>query len=69
MTAPAFAVISAPPTPWTRRKTISEISPQASAHASDPAMKTRKPASYARTRPNMSPRRPTCVESTVITSR
>ena len=42
---------------------------QASAQQSEPRMKTRKPASYMRTRPNMSPSRPTWVASSVITSR
>ena len=42
---------------------------QASAQASEPKMNTRKPASYIRTRPNMSPRRPTWVASRVMTSR
>jgi hypothetical protein len=48
---------------------MSDASFQASAHAREPSTKTRKPASYIRTRPNMSPSRPTWVASTVITSR
>ena len=55
--------------PWTTRKTIIEVPSQASAQSADPAMKTTKPASYMRTRPNMSPSRPTWVASRVITSR
>ena len=39
------------------------------AQASEPSTKTAKPISYIRTRPNMSPSLPTCVASTVMTSR
>jgi hypothetical protein len=42
---------------------------QASAQASEPSTKTAKPISYIRTRPNMSPSRPTWVASSVMTSR
>ena len=42
---------------------------EASAHSSEPRTKTAKPVSYIRTRPNMSPSLPTCVESSVMTSR
>ena len=42
---------------------------QASAQRAEPMMKMTKPASYIRTRPNISPSRPTCVASSVITSR
>ena len=41
----------------------------ATAHSAEPTMNTRNPASYMRTRPNMSPSRPTCVAVTVITRR
>ena len=61
-------MISAPPTPCTILKTMIDTSFQASAHSSDPTTKTAKPAA-SRTRPNMSPSRPTWVASTVITSR
>jgi hypothetical protein len=55
--------------PWTTRNTMIEISSQASAHSSEPTAKPAKPVSYMRTRPNMSPSRPTRVASSVITSR
>lgn len=42
---------------------------QARAHNADPRMNTTKPASYIRTRPYMSPKRPTWVASNVMTSR
>lgn len=42
---------------------------QASAHSTEPTVNTRKPALYIRTRPNMSPNRPSWVESTVTTRR
>ena len=42
---------------------------QASPQASEPSTKTTKPISYIRTRPNMSPSRPTWVASSVMTSR
>ena len=69
MTAPLFAMISAPPMPWTTRKAMIDTSFQASAHSSEPRTKTAKPVSYMRTRPNMSPSRPTWVASSVMTSR
>ena len=62
-------MISAPPMPWTMRKTMIEISSQASAHSSEPTTNTANPVSYIRTRPNMSPSRPTWVDSSVMTSR
>ncbi len=46
-----------------------EASFQASAQASDPMTNTTKPAWYIRTRPNMSPSRPTWVASSVMVSR
>ena len=46
-----------------------EASFQASAQASEPSTKTANPISYIRTRPNMSPSRPTWVASSVMTSR
>ena len=46
-----------------------DASSHASAHSSDPTTNTPKPASYIRTRPNMSPSRPTWVASSVMTSR
>ena len=69
MTAPLFAVISAAPMPWTSRKTMIEASSHDRAHSAEPTMKTTKPASYIRTRPNMSPSRPTCDASKVTTRR
>ena len=51
------------------RNTMIELSSHASAHSSDPTTNTANPISYIRTRPNMSPRRPTCVASRVMTSR
>ena len=62
-------MISAPPTPCTILKAMIDTSFQASAHSSEPSTKTAKPASYIRTRPNMSPSRPTWVASSVMTSR
>ena len=69
MTAPLLAMISAPPMPCTTRNTMIDTSSQASAHSSEPRTKTAKPVSYIRTRPNMSPSRPTWVDSSVMTSR
>ena len=69
MTAPLLAVTRAPPMPWMTRKPIIDGPFQARAQRADPMMKTTKPASYIRTRPNMSPSRPTWVASRVITSR
>ncbi|HEY1706370.1 MAG TPA: hypothetical protein VGG75_42390 [Trebonia sp.] len=69
MTAPLLAMISAPPTPCTIRKAMIDPSFQASAHSSEPSTNTAKPVSYIRTRPNMSPNRPTCVASSVMTRR
>jgi hypothetical protein len=69
MTAPEFAVTSAPPTPWISRNTMIETSFQASAHSAEPTMKITKPVWYMRTRPSMSPSRPAWVASSVITSR
>ncbi len=55
--------------PWRTRKPIIDGPFQASAQRAEPMMKMTKPASYIRTRPNISPSRPTCVASSVITSR
>src|SRR5580704_9434165 len=62
-------MMNAPPTPCTTRNTMIDASFQASPQASEPSTKTTKPISYIRTRPNMSPSRPTCVASSVMTSR
>ncbi len=69
MTAPLLAVTKAPPMAWTMRKPMMAPSFQDTAHRMDPITKTANPASYIRTRPNMSPSRPTWVASSVMTSR
>ena len=62
-------MMNAPPMPCTTRNAMIDASFQASPQASEPSTKTAKPISYIRTRPNMSPSRPTWVASSVMTSR
>ena len=69
ITAPLLAVTKAPPTPCRTRNPMMAASFQASAQSSEPMTNTANPASYMRTRPNMSPSRPTWVASSVMTSR
>jgi len=69
ITAPLLAVTRAPPIPCSTRKPIIDEPSQESAQSAEPMMKTMNPASYIRTRPNMSPSRPTWVASRVMTRR
>jgi hypothetical protein len=62
-------MISAPPMPCTTRNAMIDPASHDSAHSSDPSTNTANPVSYIRTRPNMSPSRPTWVASSVMTSR
>ena len=69
MTAPLLDETKAPPSPCTIRKPMIDASFQERAQAAEPAMKIRKPASYIRTLPYMSPSLPTWVARRVMTSR
>ncbi len=72
--AVALARSSAPPTPCTTRKPMSQIAPcepvnGVSDSRIDARVKIRNPALYMRTRPYMSPRRPKVTTSTAVTTR
>ncbi len=65
---------SAPPIPWTNRKTMSSVAPagpvlQVSESAIEPSVKIRNPRLYMRTRPKMSPIRPKVTTRTAVTTR
>jgi hypothetical protein len=63
--AEALANSSAPPTPWTMRHRIRSVPPVAKPAPSDATVKTAKPATNARLRPNRSLSRPNVSTSTV----
>ncbi len=72
--AAEFAVSMEPPNAWTIRKPISQSAPPppfsgSSESASEAQAKIAKPMLYIRTRPNMSPSRPSATTSTAETSR
>jgi hypothetical protein len=72
--AAELAVSMAPPTAWTMRQAISQSAPRSARNgssdsASEAELNTTKPKLYIRTRPNMSPSRPSVTTSTAETSR
>jgi hypothetical protein len=69
MSAMVCGVMSAPPTPWTARATISHPMVGDSPHANDDSVKVTRPATYTGLGPTRSPSRPVTSSSTAKVSR
>ncbi len=68
-----LAINRAPPTPWTIRRPMRTLAPVVpengiSASPNEATVKMAKPALYMRTRPKMSPMRPSVTTSTAVTT-
>ncbi len=72
--AAELAMSIAAPTPWKTRRTISQMAPawpdiQPTLSSKEKNVKMAKPRLYMRTRPKMSPIRPSVVTKTLVTTR